>query len=49
MAQLYVPGQRWEIEFYADGRIEVEIFQESSGVKHIELEDLLKRLDPYSD
>ncbi len=49
MVQLYVPGQRWEVEFYADGQIELEVFQESSGVKYIEYEDLLTRLEPYSD
>jgi len=49
MAQLYVPGQRWEVEFYADGRIELEVFQGSSGVKYVKYEDLLERLGPYSD
>jgi len=47
MVQVTVPGQRWEIEFFSDGEIEVEIFSKSSGVQG---EDLLKQLfDRYSD
>lgn len=49
MVQVYVPGQRWEVEFYADGRIEIEVFQSSSGVTGVTYEGLLKRLEPYSD
>jgi len=47
MVQVTVPGQRWEIEFFSDGEIEVEVFSKSSGVQG---EDLLKQLfDRYSD
>ncbi len=33
MVEIAVPGERWEIEFYAEGEVEVEIFDHSSGVK----------------
>ena len=32
MVNVAVPGGRWEIEFSDDGRIEIEIFKNSSGV-----------------
>ena len=32
MVNVAVPGERWEIEFSDDGRIEIEIFKNSSGV-----------------
>jgi hypothetical protein len=49
MVRIDVPGQRWEVEFLADGEIWVEIFDRSSGVSTSSLEELLKRLAPYSD
>lgn len=27
MVRIVVPGERWEVEFYADGQVEVEIFR----------------------
>jgi len=33
MVEVHVPGERWEIEFFADGDVEVEIFR-SDGVIH---------------
>ena len=36
-----VPGERWEIEYFDDGRCEVEVFK-SQGVS--EVDDLLDRL-----
>ena len=33
MVEIAVPGERWEVEFFADGSVEVEIFDHSSGVK----------------
>jgi len=48
MVRIDVPGQRWEVEFLADGETWVEIFDRSSGVSISSLEELLKRLEPYS-
>ena len=41
MVEIAVPGERWEVEFFGDGRVEVEIFK-SPGV--IGGEDELDRL-----
>jgi hypothetical protein len=30
--QVTVPGERWEVEFFADGTVEVEVFISSGGV-----------------
>jgi hypothetical protein len=32
MVEVAVPGQRWEIDFLADGDIDVEIFKPDGGV-----------------
>lgn len=32
MVLITVPGERWEVEFFADGGIEVEVFGGSGGV-----------------
>ena len=33
MVEIALPGERWEVEFFADGEIEVEIFHSTeSGV-----------------
>jgi hypothetical protein len=32
MVEIVVPGERWEVEFFADGHTEIEIFGPSSGV-----------------
>ncbi len=37
MVCVAVPGQRWEIEFFGDGKIEIEIFA-SNGVIYGEKE-----------
>ena len=31
-AEIVVPGERWEVEFFSDGHTEGEIFGPSSGV-----------------
>jgi hypothetical protein len=31
MVEIAVPGERWEVEFFGDGQVEVEIFR-SPGV-----------------
>ena len=51
MVEITVPGERWEVEFLADGSVEVEIFSQSGGVKtgH-ESETALRELfEKYSD
>ena len=46
MVALDVPGQRWEIEFFADGRIEVERFVSQGVEANLEvLKDALKYFD----
>lgn len=37
MVMIAVPGARWEVEFFADGSIEVEVFESSGGVQGPEL------------
>jgi hypothetical protein len=45
MVEVYLPGARWEVEFFADGHAEVEIFHSDSGVmSHAEAETALQRL-----
>jgi len=46
MVLIAVPGERWEVEFFEDGRIELEIFGNSSAVFSVTLDDLLRRLAP---
>jgi len=41
MVLIAVPGERWEIEFFADGRIEKEVFGKSSGVETSSINELL--------
>ncbi len=41
MVEVASPGERWEIEFFADGQVEVEVFSSSSD---IEDEKSLERL-----
>jgi hypothetical protein len=49
MVIIAVPGQRWEAEFFSDGRIELECFGQSSGVSTASIEELLRLLAPYSN
>ena len=46
MVRVDVPGERWEVEFFADGEVEVEIFRttESGVVGGIAAEAALRRL-----
>ena len=32
MVEAAIPGERWEVEFFADGRVEVERFRTVAGV-----------------
>lgn len=41
MVEVAVPGARWEVEFFANGHVEVEVFNSSTG---IEGEEALARL-----
>ena len=47
MVRADVPGERWEIEFFADGRVEVEVFR-SEGQMEGE-EALARLLSDFSD
>ena len=48
MVEIAVPGERWEVEFFADGQIEVEVFGSSPGI--VGGEEALRRLyDQFSD
>lgn len=39
-----VPGQRWEVEFFADGNVEVEVFKSDGDIlPETSLDDLLAR------
>lgn len=51
MVEVVVPGERWEVEFFADSSVEVEIFSKSSGVAgDIDAEQSLQRLfERYSE
>jgi hypothetical protein len=44
MALIAVPGERWEVEFFADGKIEVEVFGNSSGVRIATVDEVLSSL-----
>ena len=46
MVSLAVPGERWEVEFFTDGRVEVERFV-SQGVEEraTAVEDVLRFFD----
>lgn len=41
MVTVVVPGERWEVEFFADGAVEVEVFRSVQGVQS---EEELERL-----
>ena len=41
MVRVDVPGERWEVEFFADGQIEIEVFKSNGS---IESELALERL-----
>jgi len=48
MVDISVPGERWEVEFFEDGHVEVEVFRSTSG--GLEGEEALARLfEQFSD
>ena len=47
LVEIAVPGQRWEVEFFADGEVQVEKFLSSGEIQNeLELEVLF---DNFSD
>jgi hypothetical protein len=47
MVEIAVPGERWEVEFFADSHVEVEVFGGSTGV--VGEERLQSLFDRHSD
>ncbi len=48
MVEIAVPGERWEVEFFSDGHVEVEVFGPSPGI--VGGEEALRRLfEEFSD
>jgi len=48
MVDIAVPGERWEVEFFEDGHVEVEVFRSTSD--GLEGEEALDRLfEKFSD
>lgn len=33
MVRVDVPGERWEVEFFADGRVEIEVFKSGGSIE----------------
>jgi hypothetical protein len=44
MVRVDVPGERWEVEFFADGHVEVEAFKSGGVDSGLEGEEALDRL-----
>jgi hypothetical protein len=44
MVRVDVPGERWEVEFFVDGHIEVEVFKSGGPGAGLEGEEALDRL-----
>jgi hypothetical protein len=50
MVEVYLPGVRWEVEFFADSHVEVEVFRSDGGVlSHPDAETALHRLFDEED
>lgn len=47
MVEIAVPGERWEVEFFGDGRVEVEVFK-SPGITGGE-EELARLLEDFGE
>ena len=45
MVLIAVPGERWEVEFFCDGTIEVEVFGKSSDVHAGTVKEILSKLE----
>jgi hypothetical protein len=48
MVEIVVPSERWEVEFFDNGEIEIERFV-STGVQSIEDESLSQLITEWSD
>jgi hypothetical protein len=35
MVEVHVPGSRWEVEFFGDGSVEVEVFRAAGGAASV--------------
>jgi hypothetical protein len=44
MVRVDVPGERWEVEFFADRHVEVEVFRSGGPDSDLEGEEALQRL-----
>lgn len=44
MVRIDVPGERWEVEFLADGDVQIEVFKRGNPDVGLEHEDALERL-----
>lgn len=51
MVEVYIPGEHWEVEFFADGNVEVEVFRSEGDVKGYEEADqsIVDLLEFYQD
>jgi len=50
LVEVAVPGQRWEVEFFADGSIEREVFESTNDVEGItDVAALNDLIGPWSD
>ena len=32
MVEVYLPGEHWEVEFFGDGNVEVEVFRSNGDI-----------------
>ena len=48
MVLIAIPGERWEVEFFDDGSIEVERFRSSGEIEGEDALDLLKAWETVS-
>jgi hypothetical protein len=44
MVHIDAPSEKWEVEFFADGHVEIEVFRSSGPDCGLEGEDALERL-----
>lgn len=50
LVEVAVPGQRWEVEFFADGHIEREVFESTHDVEEIgDVTSLNDLVEPLAD
>jgi hypothetical protein len=50
MVRVDVPGERWEVEFFVNGQVDVEVFSSAGPHSGIEGEESLERLfETFSD